>query len=259
MARDRLVSLVGALNFRDLGGYAGAAGRTVRWGRVFRSDALHALTAADLSVVASLGLRSVLDLRWSHERERQPTVIPMDGSTTRSLHLMVGEDPDLSNSKETLQMILDGELPEADDGFMAQMYVDMLRDGATTFGRVLSHLAEEAWLPALFHCTAGKDRTGISAALLLSVLGVSESVILDDYELSTLYRSNKRIEELRPAIEAAGVDVEKVRPFLSARRPVMEATLRHLAGDYGGVEAYLVGPAGVPAGTLDRLRELLLE
>jgi protein-tyrosine phosphatase len=252
------VPLEGALNFRDLGGYSGRDGRTVRWERVFRSDALHALTERDVAVVAELGLRSVFDLRWSHERERQPTAIPTSHGH-RSVHLMVGEDPDLTNSRELLDQILDGSLPEADDAFVAQMYVDMLRDGALTFGRLLTHLAEDDWLPALFHCTAGKDRTGIAAALLLSVLGVDDGVIVDDYELSTLYRSNKRIEELRPAIEAAGVDVEKVRPFLSARRPVMEATLRHLRDDHGGVEAYLTGPAGVPAATLDRLRDLLLE
>jgi protein-tyrosine phosphatase len=258
MPQDRLVALEGALNFRDLGGYRGLEGRTVRWGRVFRSDALHALTERDLQTIAELGLRSVFDLRWSHERERQPTAIPTTHGH-RSVHLMVGEDPDLTNGKELMEQILDGSLPEADDGFMADMYAEMLRDGAATFGRLLTHLAEDDWLPALFHCTAGKDRTGISAALLLTVLGVDEEDILDDYELSTKYRSNKRIEELRPAIEAAGVDVEKVRPFLSARRPVMEATLRHLHDEHGGVEAYLLGPAGVGPATLERLHDLLLE
>src|SRR4051812_6577947 len=258
MADDRLVMLEGALNFRDLGGYVGRDGRTVRWGRVYRSDALHALTERDLATIAELGLRSVFDLRWSHERERQPTAIPTSDGM-RSGHLMVGGDPDLTNSKELMEQILDGSLPEADDGFMAQMYADMLRDGATTFGRLLTHLAEDDWLPALFHCTAGKDRTGISAALLLSVLGVDDETILDGYELSTKYRSNTRIEELRPTLEAAGVDVEKVRPFLSARRPVMEATLAHLRDDHGGVEQYVLGPAGVAEATLDRLRELLLD
>lgn len=250
--------LEGALNFRDLGGYAGLDGRTVRWGLVYRSDALHALTERDLETLQSLGLRSVYDLRWSHERERQPTAIPASHGH-RSIHLMVGDDPDLTNSKELLEQILDGSLPEADDGFMADMYAQMLLDGAATFGKLLTHLTEDDGLPALFHCTAGKDRTGISAMLLLSVLGIDQETILDDYELSTKYRSNKRIEELRPMIEKAGVDVEKVRPFFSARRPVMEATLRHLHDDHGGVEPYLLGPAGMAPETLDRLRDLLLE
>jgi protein-tyrosine phosphatase len=256
--RERLVPLEGTLNFRDLGGYVGRDGRSVQWGKVFRSDALHALTDADLAVIAELGLKSVFDLRWSHERERQPTAIPTSHGL-RSVHLVVGEDPDVTNTPELMDQILDGSLPEADDGFMATMYADMLRDGAGSFGRLLTHLAEDDWLPALFHCTAGKDRTGISAALLLSVLGVPDEVILDDYELTNEFRSNRRIEELRPSFEAAGVDIERVRPFLSARRPVMEATLAHLAGEHGGVEAYLLGPARVAPEVLDHLRDRLLE
>src|SRR4051794_27684734 len=243
------------MNFRDLGGYVGRDGRTVRHGRVFRSDALHAVTDEDIATIGALGLRAVFDLRWTHERERQPTAIPTSHGH-RVVHLMVGEDPDLTNSKELLEQILDGSLPEADDAYMATMYADMLRDGAASFGTLLTHLTEDDWLPAMFHCTAGKDRTGIAAALLLSVLGVDGEAILDDYELTNIYRPNRRIEELRPAIEAAGVDLEKVRPFLSARRPVMEMTLAHLRDEHGGVDRYLVDEAGMSPETLARLRDL---
>ena len=259
MQQDRLVPLEGALNFRDLGGYAGHGGRTVRWGLVFRSDALHQLTERDLETVRELALRAIYDLRKSHERVKQPTIIP-DHHGHRAVHLVVGEDPaEAANQPEIIDQILDGSLPEADDGYMADLYKRMVDEGATTFGRLLTHLTEEDGLPALFHCAAGKDRTGIAAALLLSVLGVDEETILDDYELSNVYRANTRIEALRPMLEEAGVDVEKVRPFLSARRPVLEATLRHLHEHHGGVEAYLTGPAGMTPATLDRLRALLLE
>lgn len=141
----------------------------------------------------------------------------------------------------------------------ARAHAQILLKGAPSFGRLLTHLTDDAGLPAVFHCAAGKDRTGIAAALLLSILGVDDATILDDYELTNIYRSNRRIEVLRPTLEAAGVDVEKVRPFLSARRPVMEATLRHIHEDYGGVERYLTEQAGVTHQTLDRLRDLLLE
>ena len=250
--------LEGAMNFRDLGGYVGLDGRTVRWGKVFRSDALHALTDRDLDVVASLGLRSVFDLRWPYEREEQPTIIP-EANGHQSVHLMLADDPDRVAGKGVLDQILDGTLPEADDEYVIGIYKDVLGNGASMFGTLLTHVADPDWLPALFHCAAGKDRTGIAAALLLSVLGVDDETILDDYELTNIYRSNRRIEELRPSIEAAGVDIEKVRPFLSARRPVLEATLRHLRDDHGGVEAYLLGPAGMASGTLSRLRDMLLE
>jgi protein-tyrosine phosphatase len=240
--RERLIQLEGALNFRDLGGYTAASGRTVRWGRVYRSDALHELTERDLEVIRDLGLRAVYDLRRPTERERQPTAIP-DDHGHRVVHLVVGDDPDDTNQPEIIDLILSGELPKADDAFMVDLYVKMLDAGAPAFGRLLTHLTDDEGLPALFHCAAGKDRTGIAAALLLSVLGVDEETVLDDYELSTLYRSAQRIEALRPTIEAAGVDVEDVRPFLSARRPVLEGALLHIEREYGGVESYLRSPA----------------
>lgn len=256
VAAERLVALEGTMNLRDLGGYRGIGGRQVRWGRVFRSDALHALTAGDLAVFGRLGLRVVYDLRRQVERDRQPTVRLAED--VRSVVLPIGGDPDDTNQPELIDQILAGEVVEADDEFMAGEYRRMVDDAAPHFGELLTRLTDPDGLPALFHCTAGKDRTGVAAALLLSTLGVDEDVVLDDYELSTRYRSARRIEELRPALEAKGVDVEKVRPFLSARRPVLEATLAHLRDAHGGVERYLTGPAGMAGGTLDELRSLLL-
>ena len=255
VAAERLVALEGTMNLRDLGGYAGLDGRRVRWGRVFRSDALHALTTSDLALLNRLGLRVVYDLRREVERERQPTV-PM-GDDVRAVALTIAADPG-ANQPEILDLILAGEIVEADDGFMIGEYRRMLDEGGVHLGELLTRLTDPDGLPALFHCTAGKDRTGVAAALLLSVLGVDEEAILDDYVLSTRYRSERRIAELRPKLEAAGVDVEKVRPFLSARRPVLEATLAHLHDDFGGIEAYLTTHAGVAPEVLDELRRLLL-
>lgn len=258
MPSDRLVPLAGTLNFRDLGGYVGRDGRTVRWGLVFRSDAMHELTDGDRATLKELGLAAIYDLRKAHEREKQPTALP-DDHGHRDVHLAVDDDPDSANAPDIIDQIMDGTLPEADDGYMADIYAQILLKGAEVFGRLLTHLTDDDGLPAVFHCAAGKDRTGIAAALLLSVVGVDDATILDDYELTNIFRSNRRIEVLRPTLEAAGIDVEKVRPFLSARRPVMEATLRHLHDDHGGVESYLLGPANMQPETLDRLRDLLLE
>lgn len=255
---ERLVRLEGALNFRDLGGYDGLDGRTTRWGLVFRSDALHELTKRDLETIRGLGLRAIYDLRRSRERERQPTVIPEDHGH-RTVHLVIGDDPDDTNQPELIELILSGELKEADDAFMADIYKSMVAESAPAFGRLLTHLTDAEGLPALFHCAAGKDRTGLAAAFLLSVLGVDDETVLDDYELSTKFRSEKRIEALRPSLDKAGIDVEKVRPFLSARRPVMEETLSFINAEYGGVEPYLRTAAHMSAKTVATLRDRLLE
>ena len=110
----------------------------------------------------------------------------------------------------------------------------------------MTELAAPALRPAVFHCTAGKDRTGLAAALLLSVLGVDRELILDDYELTNITRSELRIAELRPELEAAGIDVERVRPYLSAPRAAMDATLTWLDAEHSGAEGFLLGSGVSP-------------
>jgi protein-tyrosine phosphatase len=124
---------------------------------------------------------------------------------------------------------------------------------------VVRNAADPANHPLLFHCTAGKDRTGVTAMLILSVLGVADEDILDDYELTTTYRSGRRVEQLRPELERAGVDVEAVLPFLIAPRPVMERTMAFVRERWGSAEGYLTGPAAVTPKTITRLRATLLE
>ena len=99
----------------------------------------------------------------------------------------------------------------------------------------------------MFHCAAGKDRTGLVAALLLAALGVSERDILDDYELTNRYRSAWRIAQLRPELAARGVDIDVMTAYFSAPREAMAAALEALVAEHGSLEGYLTGPAGVSA------------
>ena len=126
------------------------------------------------------------------------------------------------------------------------------------FAALLTHLTEPGALPAVFHCSAGKDRTGLSAALLLRLLGVPEEIVLDDYELSTTYRTQRRLVELRPRFEEMGLDIERFVDFLSAPRPVLKAALDQIKQHHGGVEGYLRN-GGMDDSVPDRLRQLLLE
>jgi protein-tyrosine phosphatase len=196
----------------------------------------------------------VHDFRYDDERDRSPTALGPD--VVEHVALPIGGAA--AEHVSMLDQILAGEITSVDDSFMGEMYVSMLDNDAPTFGRLLASLSGPDRLPALFHCTAGKDRTGIAAALLLSVLGVADDVVLDDYELTNRYRAARRIEELRPALADAGVDVEDVRSFLSAPRLAMETALSHLRRRYGSVEAYLLGPAGVDGEALTRLRRRLV-
>jgi protein-tyrosine phosphatase len=248
IAGVRNLGLLGPCNFRDLGGYRGAGGARVRWGQVFRSDTL-ALEDDDLEVFAALGIRAVYDLRSDRERETSPNRLP-EGADVVELVALISQDS-APPSLEALQ--LDGE------SFLAGIYLHMLERSAVGFGRILSGLADGDRLPAVFHCAAGKDRTGMVAALLLSVLGVDEGDILDDYELTSRYRRPERIAATKARLEGEySVPAEVVAGILRTPRWAMESTLAELHQRYGGVEGYLTGPAEVDPAVPGKLRELLL-
>ena len=254
--RERLVALEGALNWRDLGGYPTADGRVTKWDRVYRSDGLDQLTDADLDVVAELGIKLVVDFRVDREVDENPSRLA-DHPDVRCQRLPIGGDE--VEGKSILDVIRDGELKPYTIEEMAATYERLLEGFGATFGDVMRHAADPANHPMVFHCTAGKDRTGLMAMLLLGALGVSDHDIVTDYELTTHYRSNKRLAILGPELEKVGVDLEAVRPYLTAQAPVMAATVERLHRDYGSIEAFLAAKAGVDSDTVDALRAHLLE
>lgn len=253
MTAERLRKLKGVTNFRDLGGYRTTDGGRTRRGLVFRSDAPHRLTQADLDTIGDLGLRVAYDLRTDEERRRAPSMLPDD---VRRVSLPIGGGA--AGNSELTDLIASGDLASVPDDFLVRVYRLMAEGDARTFGSLLTGLADPDGLPALVHCTAGKDRTGLSAALLLSVLGVDESTVLDDYELGAAYYAEDRLARLRPRLAKAGIDVERFRAVFGTPRAAMAATLATLRERHGTVEEYLLAEAGVTHKVLADLRALLV-
>ncbi|HVE93794.1 MAG TPA: tyrosine-protein phosphatase [Acidimicrobiales bacterium] len=253
-AQERLVPLDGILNFRDLGGYATRDGGRTVWRQVFRSDSLSLLTADGWNQLAPLAVRTVFDLRHQVERDRSPTVDP--GLSLDVNHLQIGGEA--AEAADLIELLRSRGDAAWDEVFVAGIYQHMLAEYPTVFGSLLRAIADDARRPAVFHCTAGKDRTGVAAALLLTVLGVDRETILDDYELSTTYRSGHRIKQLQPLLDEAGIDLEKVRPFLSAPRPALAGAMQFLDDEFGGVDHYL-DHAGADADIRCALRAALVE
>ncbi|XVQ14729.1 tyrosine-protein phosphatase [Spirillospora sp. CA-255316] len=254
MEPERVLALEGATNFRDLGGYRTAGGGRTRWGRVFRSDSPHRLTTADLAVVQKLGLRCVYDLRTDEEREHSPSALP---AGLRRETLPIG-----GGAKETSgigALFAEGRFAEIPPDFLDRVYRAMIDHGAPVFGRLLTGLADPARLPALVHCTAGKDRTGLGSALLLTVLGVDEETVLDDYELSAAHYSAPRMARMRERIAKAGIDEARYLAVFGTPRQAMATALAVLRDEYGSVERYLLDRAGLSPGVLDALRTHLVE
>ncbi|MDP8931501.1 MAG: tyrosine-protein phosphatase [Actinomycetota bacterium] len=245
VAAERRVSFEGVRNFRDLGGYPTASGGQTRWGQVFRSDSLHNLTPDDLAAFDGLGVRLIYDLRRDDERERQPGPRPALHLTLPSRR--VGDDNPL-----TLRERIEGER------WLFEDYRGMLAGGGTVFGRLFSQLAQPDGVPAVFHCTGGKDRTGMAAALLLSWLGVDHETVLDDYELTNRYLCANHVPEVVDLFVTGGIARPAAVAMLSAPRWAMAEALNVMDRVYGGIETYLRGPCGMTHRSLELLRARLV-
>jgi len=253
--RDRRVPLDGAVNFRDLGGYIGAGGRQVRWGRVFRSDHLAELSDSDLAVLQALGIRHICDLRRDPERESFPNRLPAAAPISID-HLPIGGAA--AETKGMADRMLRGEISQVTVASMAEIYRLILEMHPDVIGTVIERAADPSRHAMVIHCTAGKDRTGLASAMLLHALGVDEETIFDDYQLTTAYYSAGREPQLREQMESVGVSFENVETFFNASRDVIAATFELVRRDHGSIDAYLSGPAGISSDLIAGLRAGLL-
>jgi protein tyrosine/serine phosphatase len=238
-------------NLRDLGGYPTRDGGTTRWRRLFRSDGLHRTDALGGEAVAALGIRRVIDLRTDDERVN-------DGFFThRSIeHVHI---PII----ETMWTMT--ELAAADEvDFLLTGYRLMAAGNGARLGQALLFIADHGHEPLVFHCAAGKDRTGVLAALLLALVGVSDEIIAEDFALSgpaaqqmaAWYRANRTDVAERTA--RMGLDRDQAMRLLSAEPATILTFLAELRAQHGSIEAY-VGRHGVDRAAIDRLRGFAVE
>ena len=247
IAAERRIPFEGITNLRDLGGYPTAAGGTTRWGRVFRADALHKLTADDLDAFHELGVRTVYDLRGDVERAEYPGPVP-------SRHVsIVGRPRDVTPPPPRLEMTArDGE------EMLRDTYVGALIHSAVEIGAVVRGLADPDLTPAVFHCHGGKDRTGLVAAVLLLALGVDRETVLDDYEATSLYRFPEDQHDSLVNMLQAGISPEAAAGVLGTPRWAMAEAVDVLLDSPTGVDGFLTGPAGLEPDELAALRAHLV-
>ena len=239
----RSIPLTGASNVRDLGGWPAAGGR-VRFGRVFRAAALTRLTEADAAALATLGVRTVCDLRGTAERAAMP--IRLDGPSVRSLPI----EPTVGTRLRDI--VVKREVPDADIlGLMRQAYTAYALDWAHRY-RVLFDLLLSEDGPLLFHCSAGKDRTGFGAALILTALGTPREAMMEDYLASNrLWRGEAEI--------AAGLPAHVAAVLLRVHPELLDAAFAAIDDAYGGFEPYAEQQLGLDQPRRARLRARLIE
>jgi len=239
---SRLVPHPLIFNLRDVGGYVGHGGCTVRWRRLLRSDSLHRLDIGEPEF-AKLGVRTVIDLRRGHEVATHGRVPEFDGLTYHHIAPDHAEwnavplNPDGDNAR-----------------WLADRYLDLAHAGAAGLAEVIGVIADSEAAPVVVHCAAGKDRTGVVCALALAVLGVSDEDIADDYALSTAAaaRFTAWLKEVNPNAR------DLPQQMIKSPARAMLLFLADLRTEHGSIEGYLTG-AGVRPADLTALREHLLD
>ena len=230
---ERHLRLAGLRNLRDVGGYPTSDGRVTRWRTLFRADALHRLPpASQEALLDQYGIMTVVDLRWPDELLTAPNVF-VDSDRVRYRHIPLLED----------------NPPQLE---LAGFYQHMLDRRAAQIVDVVRSVLEDGAVPALIHCAAGKDRTGVTVAVLLAAVGVDRDTIANDYALSTECFALPAVDGGDPEDPYAGPQVVACPP------DVMLTTLDHLERTHGGAPSFL-GQAGIRAADIERLRELLTE
>ena len=249
MSESRLVDLDGPANFRDLGGVTTDDGGIVRTGRVFRSDSLSYLSGQDVERLRDeLGVRTVIDLRAGHEVEDYGHG-PLEAHV-RQLHMPIVDqtrEPALPTRKER---------KAAKFQTLDQIYAFMLEEYAARFAAVLGVIAEPENQPVVFHCAAGKDRTGLVSALILGLCRVPDAEIMSDFAF-TESRMPTIVARHTAHAEANETHAEVAGQQYGAQAATMSTVLDGLRAEHGSIEAYVV-KAGLPSDAVNRLRAELV-
>jgi protein-tyrosine phosphatase len=252
-------ALKGVANFRDIGGYSTGGGHKIKSGVVFRSGELSGLTPADQETIARLNIRYEVDLRTEAERAANPS--NWGKRTPQLIWISVMQQ----NVTVQTSMRQFSELKDADGAkmMMAQTTADLAVNGAANIGKVLGELAR-ADGPALIHCSAGKDRTGVTVAILMTLLGASREDVYHEYLRSNesidaqLQRQKAREQAARDTFGMSGLKPEVVRTMMGTEPSYMDAMFHEIDAKYGSFDAYTRDGLKLTAAQIAQLRKNLI-
>jgi protein-tyrosine phosphatase len=228
----RLLPLRGLYNLRDLGGYPLKGGRRVRWGLLYRGGDFDAFTPEDRDVLEKRNIKTIVDFRDKEERDLLPdgTIGTVTGS--RWLPIDAGNIPGMTGSRTK----------SAGEALMEKLYRILAEQARSQYREFFTILSNPANTPLLFHCSAGKDRTGLGAALILSALGAERETVFEDYLLSA--------ECLKGKYQTWIASDPCLESLMSVRRPYLEAAFDTIDRNYGGMDRYLRDELGADPGLL---------
>ena len=257
--RKRRLDFSRAKNFRDLGGYRTVDGRAVLWGVLYRSDQLQKLTSSDINHLTFLTLDRIIDFRAEHEKEEAPDCIPANSD------IRIVEIPILDSSTEIWRdshdLFLKDNLRNIDPAkFMIETNIELATRFTPQMRQFFHELFSASGRPVLFHCAAGKDRTGFAAATLLRILGVPMEVVMEDYLLSNQYYLSAYSWSLFLIRLMKGKRFSNVvKGFLEVIPAYLSAAFEAIDREFGSFEKYVRNGLGLTDQDIKHLRNLYLE
>ncbi len=260
---QRHITLTGQPNFRDLGGYRAACGRRVKWGRIYRSGDLSKLGPEDVELLKSIGIRTAVDFRSVSEvtlrgADRLPAgarvlALPIDSGDLISKHM---------------PQVVDGDFSKVPSDFLRDVNRSLISDWSHHFASLLEAVAASAMQPLVFHCTHGKDRAGLAAAIVLSALGVPWNLVQEDYLLSNQLRkqaNEKALDLIRQRaarqrdVSTEEIDMSNIEPLFFVEVENIDAARDAMISRHGSIDGFLWAELGWDQEALAALRRELLE
>lgn len=249
----RKILLDGTSNTRELGGYKTEDGRSLKWGVLYRSDKLSELTDADQEYLLQLGIKRVIDFRSSEEKQNEPDQLP---STLKYIEMPIEADGAI---RPKVEAILKGDLNEDVGAILVETNKEFISDFSGVYKGFIESLIENQE-PTLFHCTAGKDRAGFAAALVLLAVGVPEKIVIEDYMKTNKY-TEETIQDYINKINLyslGSVDAEILRPLLGVEERFIRAALDEIKQKYGSVENFIRDELKIRDESIVELKNFLL-
>ena len=250
----RLLPMDGAHNTRELGGYKTTDGKSVKWGMLYRSDKLSDISDTDQSYLQDLGIKKIIDFRSKEEKEEDPDIIPKG---IDYIEMPISVDGAM---RSKIEAVLKGETNKDVKSFLIDANKEFVSNYNDVYENFLRNLIDDDG-PALFHCTAGKDRAGFAAAITLIALGVSKEDVINDY-MKTNQFTKERIEEIIGQIELMTLyqtDAEILRPLLGVEREYIETAFQTAEEKYGSLENFIRDGLNISDEDIQKLRNKFIK
>ena len=250
----RLLPMDGSHNTRELGGYKTTDGKTIKWGKLFRSDKLSDISSADQEYLQNLGIKKIVDFRSKAEKTEDPNIIP---TGIKYVEMPISVDGAM---RSKIEAVLKGETDRKVESFLIDANREFVTDYTDVYENFLRGLIDED-VPTLFHCTAGKDRAGFAAAITLIALGVSKADVINDYMKTNAF-TQERIEEILGQIKLMSLyqaDVEILRPLLGVEQIYIETAFKTAEEKYGSLENFIRVGLNISDADIKKLRNKFLE